>query len=42
LIAPRLGSQAPFAEVLAVVGEKVIAVFADARQRPLDDFRATE
>jgi hypothetical protein len=41
-MAAMLGPQAPFAEVLAVVGEKVIAVFPDARQRPPDDFFPAE
>jgi hypothetical protein len=41
-MAAMLGPQAPLAEVLAVVVEKVITVFADARQRPPNDFFAAE
>jgi hypothetical protein len=42
LVAAVLCPQAPFAEVLAVVVEEVIAIFPNAGQRPLDDFGAAE
>jgi hypothetical protein len=36
LIAPLLAAQTPFAEVLTVVGQQPIAVFAYSRARPAD------
>jgi len=42
LIAAMLAVQAPFGEVLAVVGEETIRVFTETRARTTDDFRALE
>jgi len=42
LIAAVLAAQAPFAEVLAVVGQQAIAIFAYARTRAPHDFIGIE
>ena len=42
LVAPRFASNAPFAEMLAVIREHVVAIFAKSRTSSMHDFISVE